>query len=90
VIRFKLGELLKAKGWTAYRLAQEAGLESPHAYQLAKRTTYASYKSATLDALCAVLNCQPGDLLEWTPDESTLPLRRAGRKARKSRSKSDG
>lgn len=23
----------------------------------------------TLDAMCRVLGCQPGDLLEWVPDE---------------------
>ena len=24
---------------------------------------------STLDALCRELKCQPGDLLEWTPDQ---------------------
>ncbi len=24
----------------------------------------------TLDAICRVLECQPGDLLEWVPDEA--------------------
>ena len=24
---------------------------------------------STLDALCRELKCQPGDLLEWTPDD---------------------
>lgn len=24
---------------------------------------------ATLEAMCRVLECQPGDLLEWVPDE---------------------
>lgn len=24
----------------------------------------------TLDAICRVLECQPGDILEWVPDES--------------------
>ena len=23
---------------------------------------------STLEAMCEVLNCQPGDLLEWVPD----------------------
>ena len=23
----------------------------------------------TLDAICRVLDCQPGDILRWTPDE---------------------
>ena len=25
---------------------------------------------STLEAMCAVLNCQPGDLLEWVPEQS--------------------
>jgi len=38
---------------------------------------------STLDAICRVLECQPGDLLEFVPDEhaATLgaePLRKAG------------
>lgn len=24
----------------------------------------------TLDAICRVLECQPGDILEWVPDEA--------------------
>ena len=24
---------------------------------------------STLEAMCEVLNCQPGDLLDWVPDE---------------------
>jgi len=24
---------------------------------------------STLDALCKALNCQPGDILSWVPDE---------------------
>lgn len=26
---------------------------------------------ATLDAICKALNCQPGDILEYVPDEKT-------------------
>ncbi len=26
---------------------------------------------ATLDAICKALNCQPGDILEYVPDEMT-------------------
>lgn len=26
----------------------------------------------TLDAICRVLECQPGDILEWVPDEPPL------------------
>lgn len=28
---------------------------------------------STLDAICRVLECQPGDILRWVPDEGTSP-----------------
>lgn len=28
---------------------------------------------STLEAICAVLDCQPGDLLEYRPDEAPTP-----------------
>jgi putative transcriptional regulator len=27
---------------------------------------------STLDAICKALNCQPGDILEYSTDESTI------------------
>jgi putative transcriptional regulator len=30
---------------------------------------------STLEAICRVLDCQPGDLLEWVPDEGAETLR---------------
>ena len=30
---------------------------------------------STLEAICRVLECQPGDLLEWVPDEGAEALR---------------
>jgi len=32
---------------------------------------------ATLDAICRYLDCQPGDILEFTPDERSEALRQA-------------
>ncbi len=70
MIRFKLAELLKARGWTAYRLAQETGFSMPRAYKLAAGDAqFAHYRTETLDRLCAALHAQPGDLLEYVPDK---------------------
>ena len=33
---------------------------------------------STLDAICRFLECQPGDLLEFVPDEGAETLREAG------------
>ncbi len=29
---------------------------------------------STLDAMCRVLDCQPGDILRWTPDPAAATL----------------
>jgi putative transcriptional regulator len=33
---------------------------------------------STLEAICGFLDCQPGDLLEYVPDETEPRLRRTG------------
>ena len=33
---------------------------------------------STLEAICAYLECQPGDILEYQPDEELPALREAG------------
>ena len=34
----------------------------------------------TLEAMCRVLDCQPGDLLEWVDDASTSPSAQEARR----------
>lgn len=69
MIRFHLASLLKRRGWTPYRLAQETGLTVPAAYRLADPDLqFGRFTADTLDRLCAALDVQPGELLEWTPD----------------------
>jgi putative transcriptional regulator len=70
MIRFRLSEVLKQKGWTPYRLSQETGLTVPTAYRLADpRQEFGRFTTDTLDRLCSALEIQPGDLLEWVPAE---------------------
>ncbi len=72
MIRFRLAELLKQRDWTAYRLAQETGLSLTRAYNLAAEgKDFALFKTETLDRLCAALGVQPGELLEWMPDQKS-------------------
>ena len=71
MIRFHLAAVLKRKGWTPYRLAQETGLTVPTAYRLADPALrFGRFTADTLDRLCAALGVQPGELLEWVPDRS--------------------
>ena len=64
MVLVKVAQVLKAKGWTAYRLAEEAGISRTVAYKLA-RGDVQRFDLETLDAVCQVLGCQPGDLLEY-------------------------
>ena len=63
-----IAETLKRKGWTPYRLSQVTGLTVPTAYRLADPDLrFGRFTSDTLDRLCAALDVQPGDLLQWVP-----------------------
>lgn len=69
MIRFRLAEVLQAKGWTPYRLSQVTGLSAPTAYRLADpQKEFGRFTVDTLDRLCTALEVQPGDLMEWVPD----------------------
>jgi putative transcriptional regulator len=68
MIRFRLATILARRGWTPYRLARETGLTVPTAYRLADpELEFGRFTADTLDRICAALNVQPGDLLEWIP-----------------------
>ena len=70
MIRFHLAAVLKRKGWTPYRLSQQTGLTVPTAYRLADpEIEFGRFTVDTLDRLCAALDVQPGELLEWVPDK---------------------
>ena len=69
VIRLRVADALARRGWTAYRLAQEAEITIPVAYRLAKADAkLRRLDLGTLDAVCRALAVQPGDLLEYVPD----------------------
>jgi len=54
--KMKLNELSDAVGITNSNLS------------ILKQGKAKAIKLSTLNSLCHVLNCQPGDLLEYTPD----------------------
>lgn len=76
MVRWRLKEALRTRGWTAYRLAKETGLTVPAVYRLAKqKAQLGRVEGRTLDRLCGALGVQPGDLLERIPDQ---PKRKRG------------
>jgi DNA-binding Xre family transcriptional regulator len=69
-MRVRLAELLETRGLTAYAVAQQSdGRVSTSAlYRLLKSDGHARYLDAELlDALCDVLDVDPGELLEREP-----------------------
>lgn len=66
-MRVRLAELMEPRGLTAYALAQQSDgrISTSALYRLLKTDGRARYlDSELLDALCDVLNVEPGELLE--------------------------
>lgn len=63
----KLFSLLKERGFTTYRIRKE-NIISQAALTKMKNGT-GNIDTRSLERLCAILHCQPGDLMEYVPDE---------------------
>ena len=63
-IRYKLDVLaeLKKKGYSSTRIREEKLIGQSYLQQL-RREELVSWK--TLDTICSLLECQPGDLIEF-------------------------
>ena len=74
MLRVRLREVMEnyrrrtGERMTYEKLSQETGLSRATLESLASRDTY-NTRLSTIDKLCRVLSCQPGDLLELTADE---------------------
>jgi len=58
-------------------LARAVGLTEAN-LSLLKSGKVKGMRFSTLEAICAFLQCQPGDILEYQPDEAELGLSRTG------------
>lgn len=68
-IRVKLDHLLLDRRMTLTELADRIGITIVNLSVL-KTNKARAIRFSTLDAICRELRCQPGDLIEWTEDES--------------------
>ena len=66
IYKINILEALKKAGYSSYRLRQEKVLGEGTLQQLRIGNTKISVE--TLDTFCTLLECQPGDLIEWIPD----------------------
>lgn len=59
--------MLAKRKLTVGELAQRIGI-TPANLAVLKNGRAKAVRFTTLEALCEVLDCQPGDLLRWEPD----------------------
>ena len=64
----KLMALLKEKGYTTYKIRKDK-LIGQGTLTAVKNGT-GGLDSKTISRLCKVLECQPGDIMEYVPDEA--------------------
>jgi putative transcriptional regulator len=67
-IRVRLDYLLLDRKLTLTDLADRIGITIAN-LSILKTNKARAIRFSTLDALCRELQCQPGELLEWTADE---------------------
>ena len=65
MIEIRVGDLLKTRGRTFYWLAKETGISHTTLWRL-KKGKALGINFDTLEKLCQVLECQPGDMLSHT------------------------
>ena len=67
MIRYdRLWKLMEEKGFTAYRLREQCGIDSKTIRRLKAND---NTETKTLSKLCAALNCRLEDIAEYVPDE---------------------
>ncbi|MGB2963860.1 MAG: helix-turn-helix transcriptional regulator [Anaerolineales bacterium] len=67
-IRVNLDLLLVKRGVKLTELAEAVGITLPN-LSILKTNKARAVRFSTLEAICKELNCQPGDLLEYVPEE---------------------
>jgi putative transcriptional regulator len=68
-IAVKLDDLLHDRRMTLTELAERVGITIVN-LSILKTGKARAIRFSTLDAICAALSCQPGDILEFLPDEA--------------------
>lgn len=74
VIRWKLNEVMARKRIRNKDLAKGLGITETSVYRLRKTDEMPRLSPERLNGLCAAIRCQPGDLLEWVPDDGSNQL----------------
>lgn len=68
-VRVHIDELLAERGMTLTQLAGRVGITIAN-LSILKTGKARAIRFSTLQALCEVLDCQPGDILTWSKDDA--------------------
>lgn len=71
MIVLRLDRVLADRKMRSKELAERIGLTEVNLSRI-KRGKISAVRFSTLDAICRELGCQPGDLLEYVPDDYEL------------------
>jgi putative transcriptional regulator len=71
-IIIRLDRVLADRKMQMNDLAEKVGISNVNMSNL-KTGKVKAIRFSTLEAICKCLNCQPGDILEYQPDEKTYP-----------------
>jgi putative transcriptional regulator len=72
-ININLDVMLAKRKMSLTQLSKAIGLSLTN-LSLLKTGKVRGVRFETLEKICIVLNCQPGDMLEYKPDESEKPI----------------
>lgn len=67
MIKINLDILLIKRNMTVTQLAEEVGITQAN-ISILKTGKAKAIRFSTLEKICQVLNCQPGDILEYIPE----------------------
>ena len=67
IVYDKLFALFKEKGYSTYRIRKENVIGQ--ATLTAMKNHSGGIDARSIERLCKVLNCQPGDIMEYVPDD---------------------
>ena len=76
-VRIHIDRMLVERGMSVGDFADAVGI-TPANVAVLKNGRARAVRFSTLDAICRVLQCQPGDILSWSEDQETAPVARQG------------
>lgn len=69
-LKYRLKVLLAEKGMTQKELSEATGIRAPTISAICVGSVK-QFPVSAIEKICKVLDCQPGDILEYVPDDET-------------------